>query len=154
MDIATIVGLTLGIGAVIVSFLMEGGHLSSLLQGPAILLVVGGTFGAATITTSLSQLKRLPKLFSIIFVENKMNGHELIDTIHDLAQKSRKNGLLSLEDELASVKNSFLRKAIQLTIDGFEVNKIKESLEIEMSYIEERHKAGIIFFQKLGGFSP
>jgi chemotaxis protein MotA len=154
MDIATIVGLTLGIGAVIVSFTMEGGQLSSLLQGPAILLVIGGTFGAATITTSLSQLKRLPKLLSIIFVENKLNAHELIDIIHDFAQKSRKNGLLSLEDDLASVKDGFLRKAIQLTIDGFEVNKIKESLDIEMSYIEERHKAGIIFFQKLGGFSP
>src|SRR5512136_237212 len=87
MDIATIVGLILGIGAVVASFLIEGGDISSLFQGPAMLLVIGGTFGAATITTSLCQLKRLPKLLSIIFFENKLNAHELIDIIHDFAQK-------------------------------------------------------------------
>jgi chemotaxis protein MotA len=154
MDIATIVGLILGIGAVLVSFLMEGGNISSLFQAPAMILVIGGTFGAATITTSLSQLKRLPKLLSIILVDNKLNTHDLIQVIHDFAQKSRKNGLLSLENDLVTVKDKFLKKAIQLTIDGYEINKIKENLEIEMSYIEERHKAGITFFQKLGGFSP
>jgi chemotaxis protein MotA len=154
MDIATIVGLILGIGAVLVSFLMEGGNLSSLLQAPAMILVIGGTFGAATITTSISQIKRLPKLFSIIFLENRLNSHMVIEIIHDFAQKSRKNGLLSLEDELTGIKDKFLKNAIQLTMDGFEITKIKENLEIEMSYIEERHKAGITFFQKLGGFSP
>jgi len=78
----------------------------------------------------------------------------VIDIIHDFAQKSRKNGLLSLETELEQIKDKFLRNAIQQTIDGFEITKIKENLEIEISYIEERHKAGITFFQKLGGFSP
>jgi len=154
MDIATIVGLILGIGAVLVSFTMEGGRLASLLQGPAMLLVIGGTFGAATITTSLNQLVRLPKLFKIIFTENKLNSHTVIEIIHDFAQKSRKNGLLSLESDLDEIKDKFLRSALQQTIDGFEITKIKENLEIEISYIEERHKAGITFFQKLGGFSP
>jgi chemotaxis protein MotA len=154
MDIATIVGLILGIGAVLVSFIMEGGNLSSLLQAPAMILVIGGTFGAATITTSLNQLIRLPKLFKIIFLENRLNSHTVIEIIHDFAQKSRKNGLLSLESELDEIKDKFLRNAIQQTIDGFEITKIKENLEIEISYIEERHKAGITFFQKLGGFSP
>jgi len=153
MDIATIVGLILGIGAVLVSFTMEGGRLASLLQGPAMLLVIGGTFGAATITTSLNQLVRLPKLFKI-FTENKLNSHTVIEIIHDFAQKSRKNGLLSLESDLDEIKDKFLRSALQQTIDGFEITKIKENLEIEISYIEERHKAGITFFQKLGGFSP
>jgi chemotaxis protein MotA len=154
MDIATITGLILGIGAVIASFIIEGGHLSSLLQLPAMLLVIGGTFGAATITTSVSQIGRLPRLLSIILFDTRLDNHKLIDLIFDLSQKSRKNGLLSLEDDISGIKDNFLRKAIQITIDGYEVNKIRETLEIEMSYIEERHKAGITFFQKLGGFSP
>jgi len=154
MDIATVFGLILGIGAVLVSFLMEGGHISTLLQAPAMILVIGGTFGAAIITTSLGQITRLPKLLSIILFDHNLNPHKLIDLIFDLAQKSRKNGLLSLENEITGIKDNFLKKAIQLTIDGFEIGKIKENLEIEMSYIEERHKAGITFFQKLGGFSP
>lgn len=154
MDITTIFGLLLGISAVLISFLMEGGHISSLLQAPAMILVIFGTFGASIVTTSFSQLTSLPKLIKVILFEKKLNPQELIDLIYELSQKSRKNGLLSLEKELGSIKDSFLKKAIQLAIDGFETNKIREILEIEMSYIEERHKVGAAFFQKLGGFSP
>jgi chemotaxis protein MotA len=154
MDVTTVFGLFLGVGAVLVSFLMEGGHLSALIQVPAMVLVIFGTFGAATVTTSLSSLASLPKLFRIVFFERKLNPQQLIDLIYDLSQKSRKNGLLSLEKELSNIKDFFLKKAVQLAIDGFETNKIREILEIEMSYIEERHKVGAVFFQKLGGFSP
>lgn len=154
MDITTIAGLIIGIGAVLVAFLMEGGHLSSLVQAPAVIIVVVGTFGAATVTTSLDQLKNLPRLLGIIFFENKLNVQQLVDLIYELAQKSRKNGLLSLEKELEGIDDTFLKKAIQLAIDGFETNKIRDILEIEVSYIEERHKEGASFFQKLGGFSP
>lgn len=154
MDIATILGLVVGIGAVLVSFLMEGGHLSALIQVPAMVLVIFGTFGAATVTTSVKQLTNLPNLMKVAFFEKKMDSPRLIDLLFELSQKARKNGLLSLEKDLDSIQEPFLRKAIQLAIDGFETNKIREILEIEMAYIEERHKAGANFFSKLGGFSP
>jgi chemotaxis protein MotA len=154
MDIATIGGLILGIGAVIASFMMEGGHVSALVQIPAMILVILGTLGAATVTTSFSQLRNLPKLFKIILFEKKLDSQQLIELIYTLSQKSRKNGLLSLEKELTIIEDSFLRKAIQLAIDGFETTKIREILEIEMTYMHERHKVGSAFFQKLGGFSP
>jgi chemotaxis protein MotA len=154
MDVTTVLGLLLGVGAVLVSFMLEGGHLSALLQGPAMLLVILGTFGAATVTTSFSQLVNLPKLFKIIIFEKKLDSQQLIELIYGLSQKSRKNGLLSLEKELSTIKDSFLKKAIQLAIDGFETTKIREILEIEMAYMHERHKVGSTFFQKLGGFSP
>jgi chemotaxis protein MotA len=154
MDVTTIFGLVIGIGAVLVSFLMEGGHISALLQAPAMILVIFGTIGASVVTTPFHQLKGLPKLFGIVLFDKKLNSQQLVDLIYDLAQKSRKNGLLSLEKELTDIKDSFMRKAIQLAIDGFETNKIREILEIEMSYIEERHKVGAVFFQKMGGFSP
>lgn len=154
MDITTIFGLLMGISAVVISFLMEGGHLSSLFQIPAMVLVIFGTLGAATITTSFNQLKGLPKLIKVILFDKKLNPQQLIDLIYTLSQKSRKNGLLSLEKELGHIEDTFLKKAIQLAIDGFETNNIREILEIEISYIEERHKVGAAFFQKLGGFSP
>jgi chemotaxis protein MotA len=154
MDIATVLGLCLGVGAVLVAFIMEGGHLSALIQVPAMILVIFGTFGAAIVTTSFNQVSNLPKLFKIIFFEKKLNAQELIDLIYDLSQKSRKNGLLSLEKDLPAINDSFLRKAIQLAIDGFETTKIREILDIEMSYMHDRHKVGSAFFQKLGGFSP
>ncbi len=154
MDVTTVLGLLLGVGAVLTSFMMEGGHLTALLQGPAMLLVILGTFGAAIVTTSFSQLINLPKLFKIILFEKKLDSQQLIELIYGLSQKSRKNGLLSLEKELSTIKDSFLKKAIQLAIDGFETTKIREILEIEMAYMHERHKVGSAFFQKLGGFSP
>ncbi len=154
MDIATILGLVLGIGALLGSFLMEGGHLGALIQLPAMLLVILGTFGATIITTSMSQVKALPEIIKIAAFEKRLNPQQLIELIYELAQKARKNGLLSLEKDLASIREPFLKKALQLAIDGFETNKIKEILEIEMSYVEERHKSGAAFFQKLGGFSP
>lgn len=154
MDIATILGLTLGIGSLIASFLMEGGHLSALVQIPAMILVIVGTFGAAAITTSVKELVNIPNLLKVAFFEAPMDTRQLIDLISDLAQKARKNGLLSLEKDLDNIKEPFLKKAIQLAIDGFETNKIREILEIEMAYVEERHKAGAMFFNKLGGFSP
>jgi chemotaxis protein MotA len=154
MDITTILGLALGIGAVLVSFVMEGGHLSALIQVPAMILVIFGTLGAAIVTTSFSQLVNLPKLFKVILFEKKLDHQQLIDLIYTLSQKSRRNGLLSLEKELSGVEDSFLRKALQLDVDGFETTKIREILEIEMSYMHERHKVGSAFFQKLGGFSP
>lgn len=154
MDLATIFGLIIGVGAVLGAFLMEGGHISALLQLPAMLLVIGGTFGAAVITTSFDQLIKLPKILGVIFFEKKYNPQQLVETVYELAQRARKNGLLSLEQELSKQKDPFLKKALQLAIDGFETNKIREILEIEMSYIEERHRAGALFFQKLGGFSP
>lgn len=154
MDIATLIGLALGIGALLGSFLMEGGHLGALVQIPAMMLVIFGTLGACIITTSISQLKALPNVLKVAVLEKKLNPSELIELIYDLAQKARKNGLLSLEKELNNIQDPFLKKAIQLAIDGFETNKIKEILEIEISYIEERHKAGATFFHKMGGFSP
>ena len=154
MDITTVLGLVLGIGAVLLSFVMEGGHLASLIQVPAMILVIFGTLGAAIITTSFGQLANLPKLFKIILFEKKLDAQRLIELIYGLSQKSRKNGLLSLERELTTINDSFLKKAIQLAIDGFETAKIREILEIEMAYMHERHKVGSAFFQKLGGFSP
>ena len=154
MDITTIFGLLLGVSAVVIAFLMEGGHISSVLQAPAMIIVIFGTLGASIVTTSFSQLTSLPKLIKVILFEKKLDPQELIDLIYELSQKSRKNGLLSLEKELDNIKDPFRKKAIQLAIDGFETNKIREILEIEMSYIEERHKVGATFFQKLGGFSP
>jgi chemotaxis protein MotA len=154
MDIATILGLILGIGSLIGSFLMEGGHLSALVQMPAIILVIFGTFGAAAITTSVKELTNIPNLIKVALFEARMDTRQLIELIFELSQKARKNGLLSLEKDLDGIKEPFLKKAIQLAIDGFETNKIREILEIEMAYIEERHKAGAMFFNKLGGFSP
>jgi chemotaxis protein MotA len=154
MDIATFSGLVVGVGAIIVSFLMEGGRLSALLQGPAMILVIFGTFGAATVTTSIKTLKNIPSLLKVAFGDHSIETVALIDQIAGLAEKARREGILGLEKHLDQIKNPFFRKAVQLVIDGTEVTQLRNILETEIIYIGERHKTGISFFQKLGGFSP
>lgn len=154
MDIATIAGLVIGIGAVAVAFLMEGGAVTSILQMPAMILVIFGTIGAATVTTSLETLKNLPNLLKIIFFGKVEQPRELIGRIVKMAEKARREGILGLERDLEVSRNPFFRKALQLVIDGTEVTVLRSILETEMAYISERHKTGQTFFQKLGGFSP
>jgi chemotaxis protein MotA len=154
MDVATTAGLIIGIGAVAIAFLMEGGAISSILQLPAMILVIFGTIGAATVTTSLETLKNLPNLLKIIFFARTEQPQNLIVRIVTLAERARREGILGLEDDLEDTHNPFFKKALQLVIDGTEVTVLRSILETEMAYISERHKTGQTFFQKLGGFSP
>ncbi len=71
-----------------------------------------------------------------------------------LSEKARREGILGLEKDLKAIKNPFFHKAVQLVIDGAETTMLKDILETEIAYVEERHKKGISFFQKMGGFSP
>ena len=154
MDIATIAGLLLGVGAVLTSYLMEGGVLGAVLQAPAMILVILGTIGAATITTSLDTLKNIPNLIKISLFGKADDPLSLINKIVSMAEKARREGILGLESDLKTATNPFFRKALQLVIDGTEVTALRTILETEMAYISERHKTGQGFFQKLGGFSP
>jgi len=154
MDITTIGGLILGIGAVVVSFIMEGGHLGAIIQGPAMLIVIGGTIGATVVTTSMKTLSNVPTYLKLAFTGKSPNSLETIDMIVRLSEKARKEGILGLESDLHKIRSPFFKKAIQLLIDGTEGSVLKEILETEIAYIEDRHKQGILFFQKLGGFSP
>lgn len=154
MDIATIAGLALGIGAVIVSYLMEGGSLTAVLQIPAMILVIFGTIGAATVTTSIDTLKNIPSLIKISLFGKMDEPLDLISKIVSMAEKARREGILGLESDLKTAANPFFRKAIQLVIDGTEVTALRNILETEVAYISGRHKTGQSFFGKLGGFSP
>ncbi len=154
MDIATFAGLILGVGAVIVSFIMEGGHLSAIIQAPAMVIVIGGTIGATVITTSMETILRVPRFLGQAFFGKTPEPLETINMIVRMSEKARREGILGLENDLKSISDPFFRKAIQLVIDGTEITVLKTILETEIAYLEERHKRGIAVFQKLGGFSP
>lgn len=154
MDIATLGGLIVGVGAVVIAFVLEGGHLSALFHGPAMIVVIFGTFGAATVTTSIRIFANIPKLLKVAFFGKAVDSISLIEQIVGLAEKARREGILGLEQNLQQTRNPFFRKAMQLVVDGTEVTMLRNILETEMAYIDQRHKTGILFFQKLGGFSP
>lgn len=117
-------------------------------------IVIGGTLGATIITTSVGTLRQVPNYLKLAFFGTSQPISDSIETIVHLAERARREGILGLEKDVRNFRDPFFRKALQLVIDGTEVTALREILETEMAYVEERHKRGIIFFQKAGGFSP
>lgn len=154
MDISTIVGLLLGLSAIVISFIWEGGHLEMVLAGPAMFIVIGGTLGATMVTTSMDTVLSIPQYIRIALTGETQDHPKLISQISFMAERARRDGILGLEKELSSVKNPFFKQALQMVIDGTEATVLKDTLQAEMNYISERHMHGIKLFRTMGGFSP
>ncbi len=154
MDFATIGGLVLGVGAILFAYTLEGGNLNAITQVAPMIIVIGGTAGAAMITTSFRTILNVPRLLKIAFFGKSPDKMATIDRISILADKARREGVLGLESDLNLIKQPFFRQAVQLVIDGTEATAIRQILETEVSYTAERHRSGISLFKALGGFSP
>lgn len=154
MDIATLGGLVIGVGAIALAFTLEGGHLSMVFQAPAMLLVILGTLGAAAITTSFSTVLRIPQYLKLAMFARNRDIMATVDQLVGMAERARREGILGLESELKQIHDPFFRKGMQLVIDGTEVTTLRSILENEIAYMDERHHEGISLFNKLGGFSP
>lgn len=155
MDFATILGLLMAVGAITGGYIIEGGTLSSVFLLAPLLIVVGGTLGASIITTSMQTVLKVPQYLKLAFFGKRdYQSSATIDLLVRLAEKARREGILGLEAYIKGIRDIFFRKAIRMVVDGTEVTTLREILENEIAYLEERHKSGIVFFQKAGGFSP
>ena len=154
MDIATLMGLVLAVGAIGSAFILEGGNADAIFLTAPLLIVVGGTLGATTITTSISTVLQVPTFLRLAFFGKSHPSNITIEKIVKLAEKARRDGILGLERMLEKIDNPFFRKAVQLVVDGTEVTVLREILETEIAYLEDRHRKGIAFFKKAGGFAP
>jgi len=154
MDIATIVGLVLGISSIVFSYVLEGGNISSVFQLSPLMVVIGGTIGASMVTTSFSTVMSIPIYMRIALFGRTRDPQHTIERIVKMAERARREGILGLEGELATIDQPFFKKAIQLVIDGTEITVLKGILETEVAFVEERHRKGIDLFRKMGGFAP
>ena len=112
MDIATLGGLIVGIGAIVVAFLMEGGHLSMVFEAPAMILVIFGTLGATAITTSFTTISRIPKYLKLALMDGQSDAMSTIERLVKMAERARREGILGLEADLKHVKDPFFAKVI------------------------------------------
>ncbi|HUV30172.1 MAG TPA: flagellar motor protein [Acidobacteriota bacterium] len=154
MDLATILGIALAVAAILGGYTLEGGHIDALFLIAPIIIVVGGTLGATMVTTSFSTVLQVPRYLRLATFGQASSVAGGIEAIVKMAEKARREGILGLEPDLVRISDPFFRKAVQLLIDGTEVTVLREILETEIACKEERHKRGISFFQKAGGFSP
>lgn len=154
MDLATLIGLVLAWGAFFGSIMMEGGNLASLMNPSAALLVFGGTLGASMIGFPLSTITGLTGVVKNAFLGHKEDPAQAIKTLVGFAEKARREGLLALEEEAHGVNDPFLRKGIQLAIDGTDPELVREILETDIHHLGTRHHQGANFFATMGGFAP
>ena len=154
MELTTVFGVIFGLFSLITGFLMEGGHAGALLSPAAALIVFGGTIGATVVSFSLTELKTVPKLLRVTLFQKLLNELALIEQLVSLADKVRREGLLYLENELPNVEDDFMRKGIQLVVDGTDPELVRQIMETELYSVQERHQTGALIFDTAGGYAP
>ena len=153
MDIATIIGI-ISAFTLVISAIMFGGSLSMFLNLPSLMIVVGGTVGAAMINYPLPDIIKVTRVLKNAFFLKAFTAKELITNFVGLAGTARREGILALETALNSINDDFMKKGLQLSVDGLEPVSIKDILDTEIGNIQERHKLGAEIFTTLGTFAP
>ncbi|MGE8203083.1 flagellar motor stator protein MotA [Heyndrickxia sp. NPDC080065] len=155
MDKTSIIGVILGFIAVGVGMVLKGVPINALVNPAALLIIILGTIAAVTIAFPTSEIKRVPKLFRVIFKDSKnMDIKNVIGLFSDLAQVARKEGLLALETRLHEVEDPFLKNGLSLAVDGQSADYIRDVLSEEIEAMEGRHQAGAAIFSQAGTYAP
>jgi chemotaxis protein MotA len=153
MDIATMFGVVFALGLILFS-INSGGGLAAFINIPSLMIVVGGTIGATLVSYPLKDVMKVMGIAKNAIFQKKNNPQEWIPIFIDFATRARKEGVLSLEGAVAKMKDPFLKKGIQMAVDGLEPQSIREILETEIEKIRVRHRLGVDIFASMGAFSP
>lgn len=155
MDKSTIFGLIIGVVSLAVGMVLKGAGLASLLNPAAILIIIFGTIATIVIGFPTNELKRIPKLFGVIFKETKLVADvEVIKMFSSWADLARREGLLALESKTTEVEDPFLKNGLTLAIDGQNADYIRDVLTEEIDALEERHSGGAQIFTQAGTYAP
>ncbi|HMM54171.1 MAG TPA: flagellar motor protein [Candidatus Desulfobacillus sp.] len=154
MDVISILGLLLGLAAILGGQWLEGGSLASLIQPTAFVIVVGGTFGAVMLQSPFAVFRQGLVMAKWVFSPPPLEQRELIDRITEWSLTSRREGLLALEGHLAELDDAFLRKGLQLLVDGADPERVREVLEVEIGAQEEQLKRAARIWESAGGYAP
>ncbi|MBW1739605.1 MAG: MotA/TolQ/ExbB proton channel family protein [Deltaproteobacteria bacterium] len=153
MDIATVLGIVSAFGLVIMAIFMGGG-IKLFINVPSLMIVIGGTMGATMINYPLKEVLSVFQIVRNAFFKKGMSGKDIIKQFIDFSTKARREGILSLESDIKKVDEDFIKKGVQLSIDGLEPQAIREILETEIMFIQDRHRKGAEIFTTMGTFSP
>jgi chemotaxis protein MotA len=154
LDIATIVGIVLALGSILGGQILEGGHPGSIMQLTAFIIVMGGTFGAICVQNPLPVVLKGISMLKLGLMSPKHDSKGTITTIIDLANVSRKQGLLALEGKLKDIHDPFFKKGVQLIVDGTDPKVMHEIMEIDVENQEEEGVKGAKVWEAAGGYAP
>lgn len=154
MDILSIIGLLLGFGAIIGGQFLEGGHLDTIMNSVALLIVLGGTVGAVMLQTPLNTFLQSLKMLGWVIFPPKNSAAQILDKILEWNQIARKEGLIVLESIAMDESDLFIQKGLQLISDGTEAEILREVLETDLDLQEARGIQAAKVYEAMGGYSP
>ena len=153
MDLATLIGLLMSFGLVGAAIVM-GGNPLIFVDVPSILIVFGGTIGITLINYPLANVIGVIGVVKNTFFHTLDEPSKIIEQFIEYANKARREGILALEPVLKELSDDFLRKGLQMAVDGMEPQAIQEIMEIDIAYLQERHDLGAEIMSTMGGFAP
>ncbi len=154
MDALSIAGVLLALGAILVGQSLEGGHVASLLNGPAALIVLGGTLGASMLQTPLKVFSQAMRSIVLVIRPPVLDAEQTLKKIIGWSTISRQQGLLGLESIGETEQNPFARKGLRMLVDGSEPEVIRTVLETEIEFREQREMQAARVFEGMGGYAP
>ncbi|MDR0311371.1 MAG: flagellar motor protein [Acidobacteriota bacterium] len=154
MNIATLIGLAIAAAGILGGQVLEGGHVGSLIQPTAAMIVLGGTFGACFVQFPLATAIASFKAILGAFKEPQADNKKVIREIIQIAYKARKEGVISLEADAQKMSDPFMKKALMMAMDGVEPKVLRDTMNLEISNIEEALEEPVKFWSAAGGYSP
>jgi chemotaxis protein MotA len=154
MDIATVIGIVGGAFLLVQAVMTEGGAAGGFFDIASVLITGGGTVCAVLVAFTLQEIKTIPQVLRKAVFRQEHSIDETLNTLVRLAEKARREGLLALEDDLESIDDSFMRKGIQLVVDGTDHNMVRDVLETDLMYLESRHARGRSILETAAASAP
>lgn len=155
LEKTTIIGLVLGAAFIVISILIgEGGALKSFWDPPSVLITVGGTIASTIAAYPWTSLKKLGPVIKTAFTKKKIDLYAEIDTILEIANTARREGLLALENNLSQIEDPFLKKGIMLVVDGTDPEFVKTVMEAEIYFIQDRHAQCQAILDSMAAYAP
>lgn len=154
MDKSSLGGIFLAIGGIIAGLLLEGGNLRQVLQPTAAMIVFGGTIGAVMLQFPLAVVMHAVRRLGSVFVSPGQNAQLTIQRLVQYAQKARREGIISLDADLAHIEDPFLKKSLMLAVDGTEPQELRKIMELELDNQAEYEEQVPQVLESAGGFAP
>jgi chemotaxis protein MotA len=154
VDKSTIGGIVLAVTGIGVGLVLDGGKLAQVMQPTAALIVLGGTIGAVMVQFPLGIVLQAFAQLRYVFFNSEPESDSLVQNLLRYALKARKEGLLSLDSELAKIKDPFLKESLMLAIDGVSSSDLRKMMELQLDYRGEKEERIPKVFEAAGGFAP
>jgi chemotaxis protein MotA len=154
MDKSSVGGVFLAVAGIIAGLLIEGGNLGQILQPTAALIVFGGTLGAVLLQFPISTVAAAFRSLGHVFAAPRKHNDQLINLLVAFANKARRNGVVSLDADLQTIQDPFLKQSLMLAVDGTEPNDLRNIMRVSLDSFTERQERLPLVFESAGGFSP